>query len=108
RGPSHYPIRFADTAAVATHGERRPRAAVLVFLGKRDAVARRHLTREPDRVDSPGIAVPHFQSRILRPSPLRGVASIEVGGKSWELIQRAVVAHVAEEPQPVALDRPAT
>src|SRR6266853_4157102 len=79
-----------------------------MLVGKRDAVASRDLTGEPERLDGPRIRTPHVDVRILGPRPFRRVAGVEVREGSLDRGDGGVLAQIDEEPQLVALDGAAT
>src|SRR4029450_3405547 len=81
---------------------------MLILVGKRHAVARGDLSGDSERIDRPGVAIPRFDIRVLRPRPLCRVARIEIRSQPRQLVQGAVIADVAEEPELVPLDGSAT
>ncbi len=101
------PAGVGLTATVAARFQGRPAAAALVVVRERYPVPRRHLRRQPAGDDLPRLGLTSLDRPIDRVVPVRRIARELVGEDPVHHRGVGPGAHVGEEPQPVALDRPA-
>ncbi len=101
-GPS-----LARRAAAAAFAQRRSGTAMLVFLVERDAVPFGELGGEAPGEDVAAVRGARLQRRISLVVPMRRIIREAVADDALDGLVVAVLADVAEEPDPIAEHRSA-
>src|SRR5688500_2745915 len=78
-----------------------------MIVRERHTVARGDLRRQPERGNLPRFGLPRLDALVGGVVPARGIAGIAVRENPGDDVGVTPAAEVAEEPEPVALDRAA-